>query len=115
MPAAARIKFEHFPIIEDIYRQLRPMKAPASSLFLGYVTTLNGQAGEDGRMQGETTLSLLHEEETFKARADLGPEDYQKAVDAHRNAEPVKFWGLLHLGRRIHRVTEIRGFSLIPR
>lgn len=75
--------------------------------------TLNGQPGDDGRMQGETTLALLHDEEILKARADLNPEDYQKAVDAHRKAQPVKIWGVLHLGRRIHRVTDISGFSAL--
>jgi hypothetical protein len=99
------------PIIDDIYKQLLPTKTPAASLFFGKVVTLNGQAGDDGRMQGETTLALLYDEEILKARADLSPDDYQKAVDAHRKAEPVKFWGVLHLGRRIHRVTEIRDFS----
>jgi hypothetical protein len=111
LPATVRIKAEYFPIIEDIYKKLLPTKTPAASLFFGKVVTLNGQASDDGRMQGETTLALLYDEEILKARADLSPDDYQKAVDAHRKAEPVKFWGVLHLGRRIHRVTEIRDFS----
>jgi hypothetical protein len=104
-----------FPIIEDIYRELLPTKAPASSLFFGKVVTLSGQPGDDGTMQGETTLALLHDEEILKARADLGPDDYQKAVDAHRNDEPVKLWGVLHLGRRIHRLADITGFSALER
>jgi len=113
IPAAVRIKAEYFPIIEDIYKELLPTRAPASSLFFGKVVTLNGQPGDDGRMQGETTLALLHDEEILKARADLGPDDYQKAVDAHRKDQPIKLWGVLHLGRRIHRVTEIKGFGAL--
>jgi hypothetical protein len=113
IPTSVRIKSEYFPFIEDMYKTLRPLKAPAASLFFGYVLTLNGQPGDDGRMQGETTLSLLYEEDVFKARADLSADDYQKAIDAHRNAEPVKFWGVLHLGRRIHRLAEISGFSVL--
>src|SRR5262249_24460302 len=113
MPVALRIKSEYFPIIEDLYQQLRPTEAIAASLFFGKVMTLSGRPGEDGRMQGETMLALFRDEEILKARGDLSPDDYQKAVEAHRKAEPVKFWGVLHLGRRIHRVTEISGFSVI--
>ena len=102
-----------FPIIEDLYKQLRPTEVTAASLFFGKVVTLSGRPSEDGRMQGETVLALLHDEEILKARADLSPDDYQKAVEAHRKAEPVKFWGALLPGRRIHRVTAISGFSMI--
>ncbi len=113
IPQTVRIKAEYFPIIEEIFRKLLPARAPASSLFFGRVVTLNGQPGDDGRMQGEITLALLHDEEILRARADLSPDDYQKAVDAHREAEPVKFLGILHLGRRIHRVTGITAFSTL--
>jgi hypothetical protein len=114
-PTRVRVKHEYFSIVEEISRRLRPVKAPAASLFVGYVETLNGQPGDDGRMQGETTLSTIHEEEMIKARADLGPDDYQKAVDAHRTAAPVRFKGILHRGHRVHRVAEIHDFSILQR
>jgi hypothetical protein len=107
-----RIKSEHFRFIEDLYKTLRPTEAIAASLFIGKVVTLKGRPGDDGRMQGETTLALLHDE-ILRARADLNPDDYQKAVEAHRKGEGVRFWGKLHLGRRIHRVTDISGFSAL--
>jgi hypothetical protein len=113
MPATVRIKSEHFRFIEDLYKQLRPTEAVTASLFIGKVVTLKGRPGPEGKMQGETTLALLHDEEIVKARADLGPADYQNAVEAHRNGEGIRFWGKLHLGRRIHRVTEISGFSVL--
>jgi hypothetical protein len=112
-PTAVRIKYEYFPIIEDVYKKLRPAQEPRASLFVGYVDALNGDPGEDGRVQGETTLLVMHEEEMVKARADLNPDDYQKAVDAHRTVGVVKFRGVLHLGRRIHRITNLTDFSVV--
>lgn len=110
---ASTVKFQHdyFPIVEDIYAKLRPSKEPTASLFVGQVDTLNGSAGDDGRMQGETTLSIMHEQEVVKTRADLQPDDYQTAIEAHRVAGPVKFKGVLHLGRRIHRITSVAEFE----
>jgi hypothetical protein len=113
VPMTVRIKSEHFRFIEDLYKELRPAEAVAASRFICKVVTLKGRPGPDGRMQGETTLALLHDEEILKARADLNPDEYQKAVEAHRKGEGVGFRGKVHLGRRIHRVTEISGFSVL--
>jgi hypothetical protein len=104
---------EYFPIIEDIARKLRPSQEPMSSLFVGFVDTLNGAQGSDGEMQGETTISIFGEEENFKARADLNAKNYQTAIEAHRHAGYVKIQGVLHLGHRIHRITDITEFSLL--
>jgi len=116
VPTTVNFRREYFPIIEDVCRKLRPSQEPTSSLFVGFVDALNGAPAEDGRMQGETTFLLMqHEEETIRARADLGPEDYQTAIDAHRHAGFVKFRGVLHLGHRIHRITDIGAFQRVEK
>ncbi len=112
-PAQISIKHEYFPIIEDVFKKLRPAAMPQASLFVGTVETLNGEPGNDGRMQGETTLSVLYEDDLVPARVDLDADDYQKAIDAHRVAGFVKFQGVLHLGHRVHRITDVSGFGNI--
>lgn len=109
------VTFQHddFPILEDVYNRLRPAPAPAESLFAAYVDALNGYPSSDGRMQGETRFMLVHEEESIRAKTELSADDYQKAVEAHRAVKLVKFLGVLHLGRRIHRITGVRNFTIM--
>lgn len=113
IPAAVRIKHEYFPIIGDVFKELQAEKAPESSLFVGYVDTLNGQPDGEGRMQGDATISIVHEEELRKAHVELNPKDYQVAIHAHSIAGAVKFKGILHLGRRTHRISNISEFARV--
>ncbi len=114
IPHTVALQSDYFPIIEDAYRILRPSPVPAESLFVGYVDTLNGKPGPDGRMQGETRFVLVHEEEEIiRARSDLGPADYQKAVQAHGAAQIVKFKGILHMGRRVHQIAHVQQFEIL--
>ena len=108
---SVRIKNSYFPLIEDVYKELRRAEPTVQSLFVGYVDTLSGQPGPDGRVQGETTLSVVYEEEMRKARVDLNADDYQVAIDAHRTAGTVKFKGVFHPGRRIHRISGVNEFA----
>jgi len=113
-PRTVAFPHDYFPIIEDVYGKLRPSPAPAQSLFVGFVDTLNGNPGPDGRMQGATRFVLVHEEEeVIRARSELGPDDYQKAVQAHGAARIVKFNGILHLGRRVHQITNVQQFEIL--
>jgi hypothetical protein len=104
---------EHFPLIEQIFQRLQPSEEPTPDLFVGYVATLNGEMGEGGRMQGEVTLLILREEAPFKVRADLGPDDYAIAAQAHMAGEVVAIRGVFSRGRRIHRFTEVSGFRRV--
>jgi hypothetical protein len=113
--AAPSVTFrkEHFPVIERIGKRLQPAGEPEDDLFVGYVDALNGFMGESGEMQGEVTLLLLYEGETLRAKVDLGPQDYRSANEAHMTGGAVSVRGSLHLGRRIHRLRDITGFSLV--
>lgn len=113
LPTSVRIKRDYFPIIGDVYEELRPSESPTASLFVAYVDTLNGQPNKNGEVQGDVTLSVFYEEELWKAHVDLGAAEYQIAVDAHRNASMVRFKGILHPGRRSHRITDVSNFDHI--
>jgi hypothetical protein len=104
---------EHFPAIERIGKRLLPVGEPEHDLFVGYVDALNGFMGDTGEMQGEVTLLLLHESEPIRAKVDLGPRDYRTAAEAHMSGSAVSVRGSLHLGRRIHRLRDIGGFSRV--
>ena len=111
---AVALPSDYFPILEDVYTTLRPSSAPTESQFVGYVDALNGNPGADGRMQGETRFVLVHkEEEVIRARSYLGPDDYQKAVEAHGAARIVVFRGVLHQGRRINQVADVRHLEIL--
>jgi hypothetical protein len=114
VPERVTLRAEYFRVIEDIYRNLRPPEPHAASLFVGYVDTLNGDPGPDGRMQGETRFLLVDDrEEVIRVRTDLGPDDYQTAVKAHGAAQIVKFKGVLHRGRRIHRIEKVSDLEIM--
>jgi serine/threonine protein kinase len=111
IPTKVRIKHEYFPIIQDISRKLRPALAPTADLFVGYIANLGGQPGEDGRMQGEATLSIVYEEQIQSVRVDLRPEWWGIAHAALGTHGIVRFRGVFHRGARIHRITNITEFA----
>lgn len=113
IPTKVRIKHEYFPIIQDISRTLRPVLPPMADLFVGYVASLGGQPGEDGRMQGEATLSIVHEEQIQSVRVDLSPEWWGIAHAALGTHGIVRFRGVFHRGARVHRVTNITEFAAV--
>jgi len=112
-PPFVTFRKEHFPVIERIGKRLQPAGEPEHDLFVGYVDALNGFMGDAGEMQGEVTLLVLYEGETVRAKVDLGPQDYRMANEAHMTGGAVSVRGSLHLGRRIHRLRDINGFSRV--
>lgn len=113
IPTKVRIRHEYFPIIQDISRKLRPASVPTADLFVGYIANLAGQPGEDGRMQGEATLSIVYEEQMQSVRVDLPPEWWGIAHSALGNHGIVRLRGVFHRGARIHRITNITEFALV--
>ncbi|MDA1053293.1 MAG: hypothetical protein O3C40_22810 [Planctomycetota bacterium] len=114
IPSRVTFQYDYFPIIEEIFKKLRPTHEPTTpSLFVGYVDTLNGDPGADGQVQGDTRFLVVYEEEMVKARSDLNADDYQIAIRAHASGKAVKFQGTLHLGRRTHRIDNIQSLQII--
>lgn len=106
-PGEVAFRREHFPVIERVFQKLQPAEEPTPDLFVGYVDSLNGEMGADGRIQGEVRLLLLHEESPLRARADLSPEQYRTANEAHMAGGVVAVQGILYRGRRVHRLTDV--------
>lgn len=111
IPSIVRIKHEYFPFISDVAKKLRPNETPSSSEFFGYVVELDGQPGDDDQMQGEATLSVMHEEQAQLVRVDLSPEDWQTAHKAFGDHGLVRVRGTFHRGTRIHHITGISDFG----
>ena len=111
LPDFVRIRYEYFPIIDDIAKKLRPALEPAASLFVGYIDTLSGEPGEDGRIVGEATVSVLHEEQAQLVRLTLSAEEWPIAHAALGVHGIVRFRGILHRGTRVHRIADIADFS----
>jgi hypothetical protein len=103
---------DHFREIERVYKQLRGDVAPKAALFVGQVDELRGVVGDDGKRQGEVRLTLLHESETVKARANLTPAQYELADEAHMHSRQVVINGILSRGFRISTVSDITEFNL---
>jgi hypothetical protein len=116
-PAArqVRVKQDHFTQIAIIYNELRPRKEPTETeQFVATVSTLNGTPGPDNRVSGEVTLTLLRDDESLRARADLIPDEYEVADKAHMSHRFVSFKArLVTTGTRTHVLESITGFSIL--
>ena len=110
-----RVKQDHFTQIEAIYDELRPRKEPRETeQFVATVSTLNGTPGLDDRISGEVTLTLLRDDESIRARADLTADEYEVADKAHMSHRFVSFKArLVSTGRRTHMLESITGFSVL--
>lgn len=80
---------------------------------VGHVDQLGGMPDENGRVYGEVVLSLFLDDAVLRARADLGPDDYVKAIEAHRWNQLVRMSGVVRRGRKTHRVDHVTGFALV--
>ncbi len=113
---APELRREHFVFLGGIARALRPSDGGEKPVpLVGHVDRLNGTPDENGRVYGEVVLSLFLDDAVLRARADLGPDDYVKAIEAHRWNRLVRLAGVVRRGRKVHRVDEVSGFSLDAR
>lgn len=116
-PQLIRMPFEYFPEIERAVKVLRPEpERDQERKMLGTVETLNGNTTTTGGREGEVILSLLlpDEEDLIRARVNLNPEDYSKAVTAHQGGQRyVELKGLLKRGVRVGRVEKLSHFNLL--
>jgi len=111
-PTTVRVEREYFKSIEDIRDRLMPRITPKVDRYFGTVETLNGSMGSDNRRSGDVTLVLFYENEPIKVRADLTCEQYRLADQAHMGGKVIIIKGTLQEGKRVHRITEIKDFSL---
>lgn len=101
-------------VLDDILSgSLQPAEEPRPDLFVGYVDALNGEMAEDGRVRGEVTLLLLHEDTPIRARVDLSADQYRTANDAHMTGGVVAVRGILYRGRRVHHLGNVSSFQRV--
>jgi hypothetical protein len=110
-----RIQNSYFPIIEDIYKELRPGEQALPTFYLAYLDKLEGSPGPDGRMQGSVVLRLFgpDDEDNIHARASLTPDQYALAVKAHANNRLVELTGSLVRARRSAKLDNPVDFKLV--
>lgn len=112
--AVSTLRREHFTFLGELARTLRPRDGEPSPVpLVGHVDRLNGAPDENGHVCGEVVLSLLIDDAVLRARADLGPDDYVKAIEAHRWNRLVRLSGVVRRGRKVHRVDDVSGFALV--
>ncbi len=111
---APELRREHFALIGELARSLRPHQGDEKAApLVGHVDRLGGMPDENGRVYGEVVLSLFLDDAVLRARADLGPDDYVKAIEAHRWNQLVRLSGVVRRGRKTHRVDDVTGFALV--
>jgi hypothetical protein len=110
--ASIDLRQECFEAVEYLAPKLRTAPQPKEEPFVGFVDVLRGQPNAEGKMAGEVVFSIvLDGGELIRARADLSPDDYQMAGDAHLHNEPVYFRGFLVRAPRSNRVDDVKGFK----
>lgn len=111
---APELRREHFVFLRELARTLRPHDGDAKPVpLVGHVDRLDGTPDENGRVYGEVVLSLFLDDAVLRARADLGADDYVRAIEAHRWNRLVRLSGVVRRGRKVHRVDDVVGFALV--
>ncbi|HWB58665.1 MAG TPA: hypothetical protein VG733_04200 [Chthoniobacteraceae bacterium] len=103
---------EHFPAILQIYERLRFPKRSFQAKFSG---TVIGLSGTMRRRQpaGEVTLLIQHRENMIHVKTMLGIAEYELADKAHMTGKKIELHGILQLGKRTHRITDVSEFKIV--
>ena len=100
-PQHVRVERSLYGAFEDLARSLRPPSTPVDDVYVGRVLELSGDVNDAGALEGDVVLLCAVDEELLRVRCTLGPDDYLKALDAHRRQRHVSVHGrLVRSGRR---------------
>ncbi len=113
IPAKVEIRDHHFPSIMRIGQKLKPQTEINQDNFVGKVLTLNGEADEQGNMQGEATLVLFIDEQQTKAKVYFGSAYYSIACDAHKQNQYVRISGILSEKPRCSDLKDVSLFEIL--
>jgi hypothetical protein len=114
--ALPKIKFPYSlkPKIESIKGYLKPLDDSLEDVFIGTVESLSGNIDNNGKRYGEVKLSILLGSDIVNAKANLRPEDYYMADQAHMSpGSYVKIKGKLQPGKQVRSITDIVEFGII--
>ena len=114
IPNVVRLRRETFGRIETLVTRLRPVHAPQRQALFGFVDTLNGRPNADNEMEGQVVLRLMDpENDSLRARTNLGVDDYHTAWEAHGQNLPITLQGIVRRIGRTFRIDEVTGFRLL--
>lgn len=114
VPRAVRIQQAYFPIIEDVYQELRPGSDAEPDTFVGYVDTLDGEAGPGGQVQGDVILRIaVDDEKLIRAKTTLNADAHAIAVDAYRTQAIIRIDGVLIRKKRLGTIEYPANFQII--
>lgn len=101
LPTSIVVDRQMYEPLEQLASSMRPSTSSASPWPFGFVRELRGTPGLSGRVEGEVVFTLYDAEDaTFRAKATLSPELYEKALRAHAGHRLVTITGTLHRVRR---------------
>jgi hypothetical protein len=107
------LKPEYIPRIAELSSRLRPASEAKRQSLVGWVETLDGKPGASGRTEGSVYLRVINfEGDALLARADVGPDDYLIAAQAHMQPCPVALSGVLLRRPKISRIQDVQGLHL---
>jgi len=114
VPAKVEIPVRYFPAIHGLSQRLRPLDGPKEGTFIGKIRGLRGEPNKDGRMEGETDIRVVaDEDDVMTIRVRLSPDDYAVACDAHKAASYVQVTGILQRAPRVHRIEGYKNFHRV--
>ena len=113
LPHALHFPFEFKQRIEYIRDGLKPAKQEITDSFFGTVESLDGDNNNDGKREGPIRLRLYMPDGEINAKAVLLPDDYQIAIDAHRDTTLISIKGKLLPGKQSWVIKDISDFSLL--
>jgi hypothetical protein len=111
LPQDVTLRQEHFHILEQLAERLRPIGPERPAQFIGYVDTLRGVPGPDGRPAGEAWVTILDGGELLPVRMELDATAYAVAGQAHLENQPVRLVGVLRRTAGINQVQEVSEFD----
>jgi hypothetical protein len=102
--------------MEEVKAYFEPPKRDfiPTEIFIGTVDTLDGDVGDDERRSGVVTLTTFYNNETFKSKTNLTPDQYQIAIVAHQKGNAfVKIIGDLQRGKSSQSIVNVQSFNLV--
>lgn len=112
-PTHVRVERQLFESFDRLGQALRKPEAPVEGTYVGRVRELKGEPNADGRLEGEAVLRLDVEDELIHARCALGPDDYDRAIVAHREQKHVAVRGVLRRTGRTYALDQPRELRVI--
>jgi hypothetical protein len=112
-PNRTEVRFDMFTAIDDVARQLRPVKVVKEDKFIANVVSLRGQLNPEEKMEGDVILQVLDGDSTVRSKLWLAADDYAVACDAHKLNRYVSVIGVLTRLRKSNEFERYTQFQIL--